>query len=95
MIWAGIALMVLPAMLSLALHTKHAVANPEQDITNGARTDRTYYMLGATADVFNGIGGYYTAFLFWQPLGVLFNGLGSLFSVAQDRRKAWLNRATP
>lgn len=93
MIAAGVIMMVVPPALSFALHTKHAIATPEQDITNGARTDRVYHTLGATADVCNGVGGYYTAFLFWQPLGALFNGLGSLFSLAQDRRKAWLNRA--
>lgn len=93
MILLGIAFMVLPPALSFALHTKHALIAPDKDIANGARTDRTYHMLGATADVCNGIGGFYLASLFWHPLGAVFNGLGSLFSLAQDRRKAWLNRA--
>lgn len=92
MIFLGIAFMVLPSALSFGLHAKHAIIAPEQDITNGARTDRTYHMLGATADVCNGIGGFYLASLFWHPLGAVFNGLGSSFSLAQDRRKAWLNR---
>ncbi|MBU0505444.1 MAG: hypothetical protein ABII18_12210 [bacterium] len=44
-----------------------------------------FYVFGALADSCNIYGGWCTASLFWQPLGAIFNGVGSLFSAWQNR----------
>lgn len=96
MIGAGAIFMVAPSLLTFALNTKHAwKASPvngetaEMDLENQdlniIRKRRIYYMIGATSDVCNGIGGYYTASLFWQPLGAVFNAAGSLGSYLQTQ----------
>lgn len=90
----GAILTVTPPAIALAINTtgviqagKIAKAKPEvtPEISNKMRLDSA---MGAAADVFNMIGGYYTASLLWQPLGAMFNGVGSLISFVQSRYKA-------
>ena len=93
---AGGCLMVVPNLLAMALDLSNTVKAPQINGNNGQIADSTpeskkqrrrYYGLGTVADIFNAIGGAYTASLLWQPLGALFNGMGSLFSFLQSRYK--------
>lgn len=85
----GLILMTGVPMAFGAYHLYHAgkvaFGKREQDAQAGVANSLSYYLHGAAADALGALGGYWTAFLYWQPLGAVPLGFGSIFQLLQSR----------